>query len=99
MAWWFEIIAKIATDITACVAVYGYGSYRLTIHRRVRKVEGALLKKTRPDDNSLSVQQLAIALTLTEDQVIDAAGRSRLVKSCTGKSESEYRFRIKQKTN
>ena len=99
MAWWFDIIAKIATDITALVAVFGYGSYRLAIHRRVRLVERALLKKARSDDKSLTLQQLAIALTFTEDQVIDAAARSRIVESCTDKSESEYRFRIKQKSN
>ncbi len=98
MAWWFDLIAKMATDITALVAVYGYGSYRLAIHRRVRLVERALSKKTGSDDRSLTLQQLAIALTLTEDQVIDAAARSRIVKSCTDKSESEYRFRIRQKS-
>lgn len=98
MTWWLEIIAQIATDITACVAVYGYGSYRLTIHRRVRAVERALAKRTQPDDNSLTVQQLAIELTLTEDQVIDAAGRSRKVESCTGESGNEYRFRMKSKS-
>jgi hypothetical protein len=96
---WFEIIAQIATDITACVAVYGYGSYRLAIHRRVRAVEKALSKRTQSNDNSLTVQQLAIELTLTEDQVIDAAARSRKIESCTGQSGDEYRFRIKAKSN
>jgi hypothetical protein len=96
---WFEVIAQIATDITACVAVYGYGSYRLTLHRRVRAVEKALSKRTQPNDNSLTIQQLAIELTLTEDQVIEAAGRSKIIESCTGQSGSEYRFRIRPKSN
>jgi len=96
---WFEIIAQIATDVTACVAVFGYGSYRLTLYRRVRAIEKALSEKTRPNDKSLTVQQLAIALTLTEDQVIDAAGRSKVIEPWTGPSGDEYRFRLKQKSN
>lgn len=96
---WFEILAQVATDVTACVAVFGYGSYRLTLYRRVRALEKALSKKRQLNDNSLTVQQLAIELTLTEDQVIDAAARSRAIEAWAGQSGNEYRFRLKAKSN
>ena len=96
---WFEILAQVATDLTACVAVFGYGSYRLTLYRRVRALEKALSKKTQLNDNSPTVQQLAIELTLTEDQVIDAAARSRVIEPWAGQSGNEYRFRLKPKSN
>jgi hypothetical protein len=96
---WFEILSQVATDVTACVAVVGYGSYRLTLYRRVRALEKALSKKTQLNDNSLTVQQLAIELTLTEDQVIDAAARSRVIEPWAGQSGTEYRFRLKPKSN
>jgi hypothetical protein len=62
---------------TALVAVFAYADYRGTLYRRMRAVENAVAKKTQPNDNSLTIPQVAAIITATEDQVIEAAAKSK----------------------
>jgi hypothetical protein len=96
---WLNGIADLATIVTAIVAVLAYGTYRWTLHARMRNLEQALAKKTQPNDDSLTLAQLAIDLVLTEPQVIEAASRSKKVESWAGQSGKEYRFRMKRASN
>jgi hypothetical protein len=93
---WLNALADFATVITAVVAVFAYGTYRWTIHARMRRIEDELSKKNKPNDDSLTVMQLAIKLALTESQVIEAAAISKKVESWAGQSGEEYRFRTKR---
>lgn len=91
-----DALGSVASIITALVAAFAYGSYRCILYRRVKQLEGLLEKKDQPRDKSLTLSQLAAALTLTEDQVIEAASRSKKVESNGGSTGSEYRFKIKE---
>ena len=91
---WLEALAALASIATALVAVYAYGRYRLTLHRRVSALEELLAKKNQPRDDSLTLRQLAIALTLTENQVIEAASLSKKIESSAGQSGKDYRFKL-----
>ena len=90
-------LAAIVTIATALVAVCGYAYYRWTQHSHTQRLEALLAQKTQPNDDSLTVQQIAIALMLTESQVIEAASRSAIIESWAGQSGQEYRFRLKRK--
>jgi hypothetical protein len=91
---WMETLADAASVVTAIVAAYAYGAYRVTICRRKSKLERLLETKRAPSDDSLTLKQLAIALCLTEDQVIESASRSRKIEPWAGQSGTEYRFRF-----
>ena len=96
---WLNGIADLATIVTATVAAHAYATYRLALHARMQKLEQALAKKTQPNDDSLTLAQLAVDLVLTEPQVIEAASRSKKVESWAGQSGKEYRFRMKRASN
>jgi hypothetical protein len=87
-------LGSTASIATACVALYWFFDKQRTNQRRVRELETLLATKSQPNDDSLTVQQLAIALTLTEDQVIEAASRSKKIQSWAGQSGKEYRFKM-----
>jgi len=92
-----EALADVATIITAGVATYAYLNYRWVIYSRRRRLETLLAGKTGPNDDSLTLQQLASHLGLTEDQVIEAASRSKKIEPWIGQSGKEYRFRTKRR--
>ncbi|MGH6935841.1 MAG: hypothetical protein ACRED2_06620, partial [Methylocella sp.] len=94
-----ETLADLATIRTAVIAAYAYGNYRLVLKCHTRKLETALAGKTQPNDDSVALSQLAISLTLTEPQVVEAASRSSKIETWAGHSGTEYRFRIKRKSN
>lgn len=94
MIYYLEALAALASIIMAIVAAYAYGSYRWTLHRRIQALENLLAKKNQPNDDSLTLRQLAVELTLTEDQVIEAASRSKKIEPWFGQSGTEYRFRM-----
>jgi len=88
-----DTIADLATIITAGVAAYGYGSYRVARHKRMIAVEEELARKIAPNDDSLSVSQLAAKLKLTDDQVIEAAYHSKKVEGSEGlRNERRLKF-------
>jgi hypothetical protein len=93
-----EALANLASIITAIVAAYAYGAYRFTIYQRRAKLEKLLESKSAPNDDSLTVQQLSIALALTEDQVIESASRSKVIETWAGQSGNEYRFKLIRKS-
>jgi hypothetical protein len=76
-----------------------YGSYRLTLYHRQTKLEKVLAAKTAPNDDSLTLQQLATVLKLTEDQVIETASKSKKVEGSGGQSGNERRFRLIRNSN
>jgi hypothetical protein len=85
-----DAVGDLASIFTASVAVVAYGDYRLTLHRRIRAMEKVLAKKTQTNDNSLTVSQVAALITATEDQVIEAAAKSKRVKSNGGRLGNGY---------
>jgi hypothetical protein len=91
---WLTDLADVASIITAAIAAWAYGFYRLTLYHRTKALEKILAEKDRPNDDSLTLKQLAIALKLTEDQVIEAASRSKKIESWAGQTGTECRFRI-----
>src|ERR1700730_2685195 len=91
-----DVLAKLASIITALAAAYAYIVYRRTLHRRTRAIEDALAKKTEPNDDSLTREQLAAVLGVTQEQVVEAASRRNKVQPWTGQSGEEYRFRFKR---
>lgn len=93
---WLNSLADIATIVTASVAVLAYGTYRVTLYRRTKSLEKILETKNRPNDDSLTLEQLAAASVMTSDQVIEAASRSKKIEPWGGQSGNEYRFRIKR---
>jgi hypothetical protein len=78
---WLNGLADVASIVTASIAAWAYGFYRLTVRRRTRALERVLAKKNQPGDDSLTLQQLGTALTLTDEQVIEAASRSKKVRA------------------
>jgi hypothetical protein len=94
-----EALASLATIITAIIAACAYGNYRLVLRSRMRNLETVLAGKIQPNDDSLTLSQLAIALTLTEPQVIEAASRSKKIERWAGRTGKESRYRIKRKSN
>lgn len=94
-----ETAADLATIATAVVAVFGYGSYRWTLFQRRRRVEAVLAKKNSPGDDSLSVRQLAVELILTDNQVIEAASRSRKIEPKNVLNDKDYHLRLKKGPN
>jgi len=91
---WLHALADLASIITASVAILAYGSYRLTLYHRRTKLEKVLAGKTAPNDDSLTLQQLATVLKLTEDQVTETASKSKKVEGWGGQSGNEHRFRL-----
>ncbi len=89
-----DTLADLASIVTAVVATYAYGNYRWVLHRRVRALEIALVKKSQANDDTLTLRQLAAQLTATEDQVIEAASKSKKVRSTVGRLGNEYRFTL-----
>jgi hypothetical protein len=57
-------------------------------------LEKLLATKSDPNDNSLTLRQLAIARKLTEDQVIEAVASSKKIEGWGGQSGEERRFRL-----
>jgi hypothetical protein len=87
---WLAVLGNLGSIFTALVAIYAYADYRRTLHRRIRAVENALAKKTQPNDNSLTISQVAAIVTATEDQVIEAASNSKRVESSGGQLGNGY---------
>jgi hypothetical protein len=97
---WLEGVADLATILTAGVAAYGYGTYRLAIQRRKSKIEALLEKKNQPNDDSLTLQQIAGPLKLTIEQVLEAASRSDKIEGVGGVNcETERRLRYVRNSN
>jgi hypothetical protein len=94
---WLKDLADVATIVTAIVAVIAAYHYILVVHRRMRAIERELKKKTQPNDDSLTVDQLAIAIKATEEQVIEAAGRSSKIEGWGGQTGNERRFKLIRK--
>ncbi len=93
---YLEIFAAIATILTVVAAAWKWGEYRLSLARRISGLEHLLARKNQPGDESLTVSQIAVALGLTENQIIEAAGRSKKVRSWHGRSGQEHRYRLKR---
>ena len=93
---WLHNLADLAAIITASVAVFAFVPYYLTLRERKSKLEKLLATKTRPNDDSLTISQCATALKMTEDQVIEAASKSRKVEGWCGQSGLERRLRTKR---
>ena len=91
---WLHSLADLASIITASVAALAYCSYRLTLYRHQTNLEKVLASKTAPNDDFLELQQLATVLKLTEDQVIEAASKSKKVAGWGGQSGKERRFKL-----
>jgi len=62
-------------------------------------VEGLLAQKTRPNDDSLLVCQIAAALKLTNEQVIEAAYHSKKIVGSEGQLGNERRLKFVQNSN
>ena len=92
---WLNIFADLATIATACVAVYAYGFYRLTIWKRMKIIEAMLEKKSLPIDDTLLIEQIAGDLMLTVEQVLDSASRSKKIEGC-GDVRNQRRLRFKR---
>jgi len=93
---WLTAIANIASIATAIVAVYGYGYYRWNLRRRSKAVETLLRTKNAPGDDSLRVDQIAAALKMTIEQVIEAASDNDSIEGWEGPVGGERRLRIKR---
>lgn len=96
---WLDVLADLATIVTATVAAYGYGSYRLNLHDRRLKIEAALKRKSAPNDDLLLVTQLAADFKLTVEQVVEAASRSNKIEGYGGSLGNERRLRYIQNSN
>ena len=88
-----EMLAAIATIATAVVAVWAYGSYRITLYCRTQAVENLLRAKTDPNDDTLTIEQVAAPLKLTIDQVLEAAQRSQRIEGTGAVRREERRLR------
>jgi hypothetical protein len=89
-------LASIVTAISVLVGLFGYLGYRRRLWQRTRAIEKLLEWKKDPGDDSLMRSQLAGHFGLTEEQVIEAAGRSKKIEPWTGQSGNEYRYRYKR---
>ena len=90
-------LASIITAISVVVGLFGYLGFRRRLRQRTRVMERLLEWKKEPGDNSLLRSQLAGHFGLTEEQVIEAAGRSNKIEPWTGQSGNEYRYRYKRR--
>jgi len=96
---WLGYLSDVATIATAIVAVYAYGSYRMALCNRTIAVEKLLAKKSRPMDDSLTLEQIAGQLKFTTEQVLEAASRSKKIEGTTGLLGNERRLRYVPKEN
>lgn len=96
---WLSSFADVAAIVTALVAAFGYGYYRLTLRKRSQEIEKLLAKKVKPGDDSLKVSQIAKHLNLTEQQVIKAVGINEFIVGSVGQSGEERRLRLIRKTD
>jgi hypothetical protein len=96
---YLDSLASVASITTAVIATYAYGNYRWTVHRRMRALEDVLERKNRPGDDCLSLRELAAAINATDDQVIEAASKSKKVRSTAGRLGDEHRFTMTRKSN
>jgi hypothetical protein len=78
-----EVAGALAAVLTAIVAVWGYGTYRYEKVSRRRRLEQHLReeKQSGADRGQLSVLDLMAQLRMTEGDVLDAAFRSRHVRT------------------
>jgi hypothetical protein len=79
--------------------VSGNVTNRRTVRRRRIKIEKLLATKTGINDDSLTRSQIATTCGITEDQVSEAASKSKKVEGWGGQSGNEYRFRQIKKSN
>jgi hypothetical protein len=78
-----DTAAAISAILTAIVAVWGYGTYRYEKINKRRRLEQHLKneKGQGVDGGRLSVLDLMAQLRMTESDVLDAAFRSRRVRT------------------
>src|SRR5204862_8306505 len=86
-------VAAIITAISVGIAAWGYLHHRWIVRGRRLQIEKILEKKNQPNDDSLTLRQLAIELTVTQPDVIEAASRSKKVKGWAAHVDREYRLR------
>jgi hypothetical protein len=96
---WLEAIADFATIATAAIAVWAYTNYRLTLRHRTQKVEELLKRKSDPNDDTLTLEQVAAPLKLTIEQVLEAAQRSSYIEETGSVRREERRLRYIRKSN
>ncbi len=85
--------AAIVTAISVAVSAWGYIHQRRIMRSRRLRMEEILKGKSQPNDDSLTLHQLAMELTATEAQVIKAASRSKKVEGWAGHVDQQYRLR------
>jgi hypothetical protein len=83
-------IANIASIIGGGVAAVAAVNYCARVYRRVVALEAALKKKTKPNDNTLTADECAAEIGATREQVIEAAGWSRNIKTSGGQLGNGY---------
>src|SRR5215472_5492172 len=88
-------LGGLAAVATALAAAYTHVRSRRERHALLLKIEKLLLTKTRPNDDSVRVDQIAAAFSCTDQQVIEAAARSKKIEPWSGQLGNEHRLRIK----
>ncbi len=96
---WLNGVADIATVATAITAICGYGSYLLARRKRRLDVETLLERKNKPNDDSLTVSQVAAKLNLTDEQVIEAAYNNKKIEGSEGQTGGQRRLKFIRSSN
>jgi hypothetical protein len=96
---WLHPLADVASIATAIVAVYAYGRYRLTTRRRRKAIEKLLAAKSAPNDDTLTLEQIAAVTKMTIEQVIEAAASSKLIEGTEGHLGNERCLRYIRNSN
>jgi hypothetical protein len=95
-----ESLAEIATILSVVAGgiglVWRYVIPQCGLRHQTRQLETILRTKTAPNDDSLTLAQLAAHFGMTEEQVIKAASRSRVIQPWGGQLGNERRYRIKR---
>jgi hypothetical protein len=89
-------VAAIVTAISVAISAWGYLRHRLIVRRRRLRIEKILEEKKLPNDDSLTLRQIAVELTVTQPDVIEAASRSKKVEGWAGHVDQQYRLRYRR---
>jgi len=89
MKWneWISVIGDFATIATAIIAAFAYFGYRCQQTHKREKLETYLRaeKEARKDQGERTVLHLVRHLGMTEDEIMQASFRSKLVERRIGK--------------
>lgn len=81
---WFSDLAALVVILTAVGGLIRYFYRQWKVHQLVAKLEEIFATKNQPHDNFLETKELAARLGCTDEEVDEAARRSKMIEPSSG---------------